>query len=100
MARMTLFRHHLRLSLAIGLEYQESDRLESMTVLVSDQVIELSNWLAAWLTVLLIWLNGLPGRLTHFDAWLDDYIAGWLADLRLMAEAARLLFIPTMRLPI
>lgn len=87
--------HHLRFSLAIGLEYEESGRAESRTVLVADQVIELSNWLAAWLTAVLIWLNGLPGRLARFDAWLDDYIAGpvlsyvegWVADLRLMAEA-------------
>lgn len=84
---ITTFAHHLRFSLAIGLEYQESGRLESRTVLVADQVVELSNWLATWLTAILVWLNGLPGRLARFDAWLDDYLAGWAADLRLMAEA-------------
>jgi hypothetical protein len=90
---MTTFAHHVRLSLAIGLEFQEDNRAESVTFFITDQVLELSDRLAAWLTNLFIWLNFLrffvPTLGRRFDAWLDSYLAGWAADLALMALAAR-----------
>lgn len=88
---MTTFEHHLRFSLALALEFEEEGRAESRTVLIADQVIGLADWLAAWLTALLTWFNALPFMLANLQALISADLAGWAADLDLMAEAARLL---------
>ena len=83
---MTTFEHHLRFSLALALEFEEEGRAESKTVFIADQVINLADWLAAWLTALLTWLNGL--RLA-----IATERRRWAAEWPLIVEAARLLFV-------
>ena len=94
--RKLYFQHHIRLRLALNLEFQEDGRAESETVWVTDQVLQLSDLLAALITGLLVWIGSdLPAywagwawrihfaRL-RFTAWLGE----WRRDLALIARAA------------
>jgi hypothetical protein len=99
------FQHHIRLRLALNLEFQEDGRAESETVWVTDQVLQLSDLLAACITALLAWLTytclvpqvqvtcrrrarkwpAAPGGRARLAAWGQ----GWAADLALIGASLR-----------
>lgn len=81
---MTRLAHHVRLSLAVGLEFQRDDHLQSVSFVIANWVVNLSDLLAAWLSVLLLWFNTLPVAIAAERR-------AWAAEWPLIVEAARLL---------
>jgi hypothetical protein len=78
--------HHVRFSVAVGLEFQRDDHLQAVSFAIVNWMVNLSDLLAAWLAGLLIWQSAWP-------AAISNYLAGWAADLALIVEAARLLLL-------
>lgn len=83
----TTLAHHIRIRIAVGLEFREDDRAESRTALLIDQAVTLSDLIAAWLTWLLIRLNATPPWWADLGRWWAAYRRGWAEDLRLMGRA-------------
>lgn len=75
--------HHVRLSVAVGLEFQRDDHLQSASFAIVNWIVSLSDLLAAWLASLLLWLNALP-------VWWSAERRAWATEWPLIIEAARL----------
>jgi hypothetical protein len=119
MSRRRRFHHHVRLRLALNLEFQEDGRASSRTVFITDHVVELGNLVAALITGLLIWLGATLGgwRLRRrawaviWWSWSQDLAlslraaaqllagdwrklrGGWSEDLAIIGQAVRLMFV-------
>lgn len=75
--------HHVRLSLAVGLEFQRDDHLQSVSFFIANWIVNLSDLLATWLSALLLWFNALPLAIAAERR-------AWAIEWPLIVEAARL----------
>lgn len=95
---MTRLAHHVRLSLAVGLEFQRDDHLQSVSFVIANWIVNLSDLLAAWLSALLLF--SLPGTdaprrvsprlVRRVSSYLAAERRAWAIEWPLICEATRL----------
>ncbi|GIK42457.1 MAG: hypothetical protein BroJett011_62900 [Chloroflexota bacterium] len=89
---MIRLQHHVRFTLAIGLEFQQDNHLQTASFALVNWAVTLPGLLAYLLAAILLWLNALPVRISGLRRRFA-LPADLAADLALMAEAAWLLLI-------